>query len=143
MPNRKRQYLVAAIAGVFAYSSEAAIYASFIVPRLPEWQSVPTHWWAIQFSPVVLLLAAIALLAPSAREVVAWSSAAFIPWQVIWALYSAVLDQPVGHDLWVSDSSYWVSVAMLYGLTLVFSLLCFFLCSIARRLLSPSSTTSA
>jgi hypothetical protein len=98
--------LAAAIAGVFAYSTETAIYSSFIVPRLPEWKSMPLCWWTFEFSPVVALLVAIAGLAPSARTAVAWSSAAFIPWQALWAPYAAIFDRPVGHDLWVTDSSY-------------------------------------
>src|SRR5262245_60428819 len=134
--NRARAYLVAAIAGAVAYSSQAAIYSSFILPRLPEWQSVSLYWWAVEFSPVVVLLVAIALLASGPRSVVAWVSAAFIPWQVLWALYAAILDRPIGHDLWVPDPSYWVFVALLYGLTIGFCLACFAVISVARRLLS-------
>jgi hypothetical protein len=143
MVNGARRYLVAAIAGALAYSSEAAIYSSFIVPRLPEWQSVPFYWWALQFSPVVLLLAAIAFFAPSARTVVGWSSAAFIPWEALWVVYAALLEKPVGHDLWVTDSSYWVSIALLYGLTIAFSLACFAAFSLARRLFSRQSSVPA
>ena len=136
MPNPARAYDVAAIAGVFAYSSEAAIYSSFIVPRLPEWKAVPLYWWALQLSPVILLLAAIAYFAPSVRAVVGWSSAAFIPWQALWVAYAAILDKPVGHDLWVTDSSYWISISLLYGLTVAFSLACFGALSFASRFVS-------
>jgi len=143
MLNRARVSLVAAIGGALAYSSQAVIYSSFIVPRLPEWPSVPLYWWVLRFSPVVFLLVAIALLAPRASTVVGWSSAAFLPWQVFWAVYAAILDKPVGHDLRVADSSYWQSVLLLYGLTVGLSLACFGARLVARRLFSSRSSVPA
>jgi hypothetical protein len=107
-----RSLVLFAVLGTVAFVVERRIYEAVIVPRLPGFSKVPLWWWLGEFTPPILVFLYAGWRGSSIRAAAAFAAAACLPWLMGRAMYGALTARPIGHDLWVGDSVFWIGAAV-------------------------------
>ena len=105
-----------AVGSCVAFGVSSWVYESWIIPRLPTIDSVPTSWWIGTYVPVLLIVAAAGATATSLRKVPTYSFAVFVPPTLLQVARGLITGAPVMHDVWVGDWNYWVLKAIQFAL---------------------------
>src|SRR5688572_17083113 len=108
METNRTKALAFMLVGIAAWGSSALIYRWMIVPRLPEWRSVPIWWWGIQLLPLVAAVVSAGVLSRSTREAAINGLLLVVPPVLVVSAYGAVTGRPIGHDMWVHEPLYWL-----------------------------------
>jgi len=110
-----------AILGFGAWVLSEAIYRFTIVPRLPEWRSVPMWCWAVQLLPLaaVAVFTGVVSQAPR-RAAINGVFLVSLPLSLN-AVYGLLTGRAVAHDMWASDFAYWLvaSIQLALGVLIV------------------------
>lgn len=80
-----RALLLGALLAGALVLGDLVLYRQLLVPRLPEWQSVPWYWWLLVLTPELAALVIVGLLVRNVRELLSCSAVAAI----LTAVYSA------------------------------------------------------
>lgn len=109
---RHGRSLVVVLAGLAGWGLSQAVYRFAIIPRLPEWHSVPFWWWLLEFFPLLCSVVLAGTLSRTTREAAVNGLCLVVPPVAILSASGAITGQPVGHDMWVTDVAYWLVVGI-------------------------------
>ena len=85
------------------------------------------------FVPVIAAIVWVGYLSESLRQVIGYTSVLLLPWLALRTAYGLLTGTQVGHDVWATDSWWWITRAVGFTFTVAVVSVAYALFWLARR----------
>ena len=113
--HRKHRWIQVAAIGTVAWAISTSVQHWGITPRYGESPDYPWPWEVAVLLPLFCAGVSAGVLSRSFAEVLVHSVALVAPGAAIAFTYGVLTGNPIGHDIWVTDSLYSIVVGLQFA----------------------------